>query len=122
MEQGMRQGRGRRESEEEGRSREGKEGRVSEDLYIYSHQPPCVYVPVRTGGLQCVSPPLFRLCRQLPEHCRDTAGVADEERVTVGTSLTHLRVRVHLKGCVHGYTCWLGYDYLHSHVCILIIP
>ena len=117
MEQGMRQGRGRRESEEEGGSREGKEGRVREEVYIYSHQPPCVYVHVRTGGLQCVSSPLFWLCRQLPEHCRNTAGVAHEERVTVGTPLTHLWVRVCLEGCVG-----LGYvtdDYLHSHVCIL---
>ena len=89
----------------------------------YSHQP--VHVHVRTSGLQCVSSPLFRLCRQLPEHCGDTAGVAHEKRVTIGTPLTHLRVRVRLEGCVHGTCVGLGYvtdDYLHSHVCILTIP
>ena len=81
-------------------------------VHIYSrfdHQPPCGHV--RTSGLQRVSSPLFWLCRQLPKHCRDTAGVAHEQRVTVGTSLTHLRVRVRLEWCVHK----------HVEMCVLYL-
>lgn len=104
-EQGRRKRKGKREEGEKGRK--GRVG-VRGGGYIST---PGLKIPitatshlgghVHTGGFQCVSSSLFWLCRQLSEHCRDTAGVAHEQRVTVGTSLTHLRVRVRLEGCVH---------------------
>ena len=93
----MEQGRGKKQRGE-GREvrRKGGRGRGAHIYPRFDHQPPCGHV--HTGGFQCVSSPLFWLCRQLSEHCGDTAGVAHEQRVTVGTPFTHLRVRVRLEG------------------------